>query len=146
MIIQSIAFDSAEYQGSLALRDRVLRQPLGMTLAPRDVVGEDANWHFAAMDASGKVVGTVQFQPVSASAVKLRYMAVCDTLHGQGVGKRLVEFAERFARDRAIAHIGTLARVTAQGFYARLGFEAYGEVFIHDRVLLDHIRMKKHLT
>lgn len=54
---------------------------------------------------------------------------VSDELRGTGLGKQLVERAERIAKDRGCrgAHLDTL-EFQAPGFYSSLGYSAFGQL------------------
>jgi predicted GNAT family N-acyltransferase len=56
-------------------------------------------------------------------------LAVLRTARGGGAGRRLVDAVENHARERGLRDMVLAAQTSALGFYARLGYEAYGEVF-----------------
>lgn len=143
MHYEEVPFDSKEYRAACTLRDRVMRQPIGMRLSEEDTAGEDTQFHFVARDDTGAVLATVIFKPVAEHCIKLRQMAVAPELHGKGVGRELVAFAEREAKNKGFRLVETNARITAQGFYEKMGYTPQGSLFIE--VGLDTIRMTKEL-
>ncbi|HEY8191535.1 MAG TPA: GNAT family N-acetyltransferase [Alphaproteobacteria bacterium] len=143
MIIQEIPYESALFEATRKLRDEVLRRPIGLTLSAADIEGENHQIHIAAIDDSGDVRGTVILKPLSESLVKLRQMSVSPACQGQGCGKQLVRFAERVALERGYKLIELAARISALGFYEKLGYRTEGEKFTE--VTLPTIKMVKAL-
>lgn len=143
MRVLRIAYNSPEYRAALVLRQEVLREPLGLELSAADTIGEDTHLHFIAMEGE-RLVGTVTFKPLSENAAKLRQMAVAPDLQGMGVGQHLVGGAEEALLTLGYTQVETHARVAAQSFYARMGYEVIGAPF--EEVGLPHVTMQKGLT
>lgn len=120
------------YEDTVRLRQRILRDPLGLVL---DTSGDHARLFFVAID-DGKVVGTVALE-----GGKLRAMAV--DAQTRGIGRLLVARLEEEARARGLTRIDLHARQTAIGFYEKLGYVAEGEPFVE--VTIPHIAMWKAL-
>ena len=68
-------------------------------------------------------------------------MAVLNNLQGKGIGRALMQFAENIARDLGYKKLTMHARVTAVGFYEKLGYSVVGDQFIE--VTLPHHSMEK---
>lgn len=141
-VIREIAFGSDLYDQTACFRDCHLRRPLGMVLAAADVAGEDHQIHIAAVQG-GHVVATVVLKPLSPARVKLRQMAVDPARRGTGLGRSLIRFAERLARERGFDTIEMSARTSATGFYEKLGYHAVGAGF--REVGLPHITLTRSL-
>jgi predicted GNAT family N-acyltransferase len=142
MVIKEIPYGSPLYEATKAFREEVLRRPLGLVLSDKDIAGEDTQIHIAAMEGE-TVVGTVLLKPLSGGCIKLRQMAISPTLQGNGAGRQLVQFAESVAKVRSSHTMEMHARVFAQGFYEKLGYQATGEPFIEATV--STIKMTKTL-
>lgn len=71
-----------------------------------------------------RVVGTA-----SLDGHALRTMFVLPDVQGRGIGRLLVQRIERVARERQLAILTVPATVTAEAFYARLGFTAVREAY-----------------
>lgn len=140
--LRIIETTSPIYPSQQRLRDEVLRKPLGRQLSAADIDRDRAGAHFVAV-REGEVVACVGLYPDGPDKVRLRQMAVSPALQGQGVGLRVLTFAEDWARRRGIAEIETHAGVSAQGFYERAGYVAEGEQF--EEVTIPHIAMRKRL-
>jgi len=71
-------------------------------------------------------------------------MAVDPRERGAGLGCKLVRFAEAAAFHRGYETIEMMARVSAVGFYRKLGYEALGDTFIE--LGIPHLKMAKPLS
>lgn len=137
------AHGSADYRAACALREKILRKPLGRVLRTEDIAGEESQFHFIAKNDDGSVVGTVTFKPLSDTHAKLRQMAIDDTLHGKGVGRDLVGFAETQLEAKGFRSIETSAREVAIGFYEKLGYTREGPIY--EEIAGPHTKMTKEL-
>jgi N-acetylglutamate synthase-like GNAT family acetyltransferase len=132
-----------EYALEKELRNRVLRLPLGLDLSAEDVRDEDHQVHLVAMDGRGKVIGCVQIA-FSGDVAKVRQLAIDETSRGRGIGSELMKRAEQIILDRNVRTVTLHGRVTARGFFEKLGYTAVSEVFTE--VTIPHIAMQKHLS
>lgn len=120
-----------------ALRHTVLRPH--QTLAEMDYDGDGlpTTLHLGAIrDKDGKVLGVVTLNletpmPIEPAPndCRLRGMAVAHSAQGTGVGRLLVERAIHDAAQRGAKRLWCNARVSAMGFYEKLGFITIGERF-----------------
>jgi hypothetical protein len=78
---------------------------------------------------------------VDGQAVRMRQVAVDESRQRSGIGTALVAAAEQAARDMGYAQIVLHARMSAAGFYEKLGYEREGEPF--DEVGIAHVAMCK---
>jgi predicted GNAT family N-acyltransferase len=63
------------------------------------------------------------------SAYQLRGMATEEVVRGTGVGKTLLEAAEKFVRGTEVRRLWCNARVPAMGFYEKAGWRVVSEEF-----------------
>ncbi len=140
VVVREIEFGSREYEAELKLRQDVLRTPLGLVLGGKDIATDDVELHLGAFLGS-RLVGVVMMRLVSADQVQMRQVAVDPTVHGRGIGRALVDAFEDAAREEGATEIIMDARVTAQPFYAKLGYETLGEAFILSTI--PHVKMRK---
>lgn len=139
---REIPYGSAEYLLECGLRDEVLRKPLGMKLADEDLSAEAGQRHFGCFDGE-TLLACVIAAPLADGVVKLRQMAVSPKAQGRGIGRLLLENLEAELVSRGCRRITLHARVSALGFYSKLGFVAEDEEFLE--VGLSHRRMHKSL-
>lgn len=140
--LMEIEIGSALHASQQRLRDEVLRKPLGRALSATDLARDRAGRHFAAVRGD-EVVACVGLFPEADGVLRLRQMAVAPGLQGQGVGARLLAFAEEWARGAGAAEIDMHARVGAQGFYERSGYTREGAEFEEHGI--PHVVMRKRL-
>lgn len=140
--IRRISVDSPEYQTALRFRDRVMRRPLGLSLFDEDLDREREDIHLAAF-LDGKIVGSIILTRIDDSTVRMRQVAVEELLRGRGIGRDMMHLAEEIARDLGYRRVLLDARLTAVGFYLKLGYAAHGEEFTE--VGLPHVEMRKEL-
>lgn len=126
---------------AFAIRRRVFVEEQGVPLALEFDQHDAAARHLLAR-IEQRPVGTlrVRFQDGTA---KIERVAVVAEARGLKVGRQLVlaalDLAERAGAGEGLLH----AQVQAQGFYAALGFTAFGGTFIEDGIL--HVRMRRPL-
>lgn len=140
---REISFGSGQYGRACALRDEVLRKPLGLSLYDEDLNREKDQWHFGLFDPDGRLCGCVIAVPISSSEARLRQMAVAPDCQGRGYGTRIIGDIEKELGRRGITHIHLHARVSAAGFYRKQGYGVNGSEFVE--VTIPHVRMDKEI-
>ena len=153
MTIRIIPHGKALYEMSKEFRNEHLRKPLGITLSAEDIAGEDKQFHIAALSEdiaedhnlpdNIKIIGTAVIHPKSNDTANLRQMAVCSSQRGTGLGRKIMNFAEKFAKDRGHTAVELCARKNVQGFYETLGYEVISDEFEH--IGMKHVTMRKEL-
>lgn len=141
--VREIEFGSVEYQDELRLRHEVLRVPLGLVLGGKDTATDDVELHLGAFIGS-RLVGVLMMRTLSSSQVQMRQVAVDPTIHGRGIGRKLVLAFEDRARAVGTREIVMDARLTAQAFYEKLGYQTMSDVYIQSTI--PHVKMRKTLT
>jgi predicted GNAT family N-acyltransferase len=140
--LRELEFGSPAYDASVVLRTRVLRAPLRLEPSPAERDEDRQLLHLGAFEGE-RLVACLMLQELGGGAVKMRQVAVDFDRQHQGVGTRLVHYAESFARARGLREMRLHARETALAFYERLGYEAHGEPFVE--VTVPHVAMDKRL-
>jgi N-acetylglutamate synthase-like GNAT family acetyltransferase len=102
--------------------DIIARVELSFSSAAVERLIDQRDVFVAEMD--NRVVGTA-----SLDGQALRTMFVLPDVQGRGIGRLLVQRIERVARERQLAILTVPATVTAEAFYARLGFTAVREAY-----------------
>lgn len=137
-----IEFDSEQYIESVALRQRVLRDPLGLKFTKENMVNDANEYHLAATDGT-EIIGILLLRPLENQAIKMRQVAVAPELQGQGVGKALVLESELLAKNLGFKHMELHARKVALAFYQSLNYEVIGPEFLE--IGIPHVKMVKDL-
>jgi N-acetylglutamate synthase-like GNAT family acetyltransferase len=123
------------------LREAILRQPIGLSLKNEDLSADALNTIFIAQQ-SDKVIGCVMLYPIAdEEKIKLRQMAVHEEWQGKGIGKKLVDAAEQYAKEIGYSAIILHARTVAEGFYKNLGYYTTSSEFTE--VGIPHVVMEK---
>lgn len=139
--VVEVGHGSARYLEALAVRYRVLRQPLGMTYSEAQIAAEADETHLVAIiDAS--VVGSISIVWTN-EPVRLRQMAISPEFQGQGLGALLLAGAEQKVSVRGGKRVELHARVSALGFYQKAGYAIVSEEYFE--VGLPHRTMAKAL-
>ena len=142
LIISNIDFGTFEYEKSLELRDLVLRKPLGMSIY-NDNLESDAKDILVGAFLKNELVGTLILSKINSEVLKMRQVAVDQTLKEIGIGRRLVLFSEQLAISLKTHNIELNARKPVIPFYQKLGYEMIGTEFIE--VGIPHFKMIKTL-
>ena len=124
------------------LRNEILRKPLGLSLDRAELDREKDDILMGAFE-DDRLLGCCLLTRMDASTVRLRQMAVPNSMQGKGVGRALMIFAENIARDLGYKKLCMHARKTAIGFYQKLGYSIAGDEF--EEVTIPHYIMEKSL-
>jgi predicted GNAT family N-acyltransferase len=124
----------------LALRYKILREPLGLNFSEDDLQREKDDIFIACCE-NGQMIGCCILTRLSAEVIKLRQMAVDNHWQGKSAGTQIVAFAEQYAKEHGYSGISLHARKTAAGFYAKCGYSATGEEFTE--IGIPHVLMGK---
>lgn len=142
MALKQIDYGTKEYRLMVALRDEILRRPLGLSFSADDLEKEKNDLLIAAFDED-EILGCCILTEVEPAILQLRQMAVKNNQQGKGIGQVVLTFAETLARAKGYRKIVMHARDTAQGFYGRNGYIIVGDQFIE--VSVPHHTMEKQL-
>jgi predicted GNAT family N-acyltransferase len=140
--IRKINLQDPLFASVFALRDKVLRQPLGLSLYAEDT-SADAHDDIIVALVANEVIACLMLHYVDDQTVKLRQMAVAAAYQGKGIGRQLILAAEAAIQKGLHHHILLHARMTALGFYEKLGYQSFGLEF--EEVTIPHIAMQKFL-
>jgi predicted GNAT family N-acyltransferase len=143
LTVRLVPHGSAEYEETVALRDDILRKPLGLQFTPELLGAESSDLHLACYNESGMLVGCLILTPAGDGVVKMRQVAVAGEMQGEGIGRAMVERSEEIARERGFREMTLHARESAVPFYERLGYDRIGERF--EEVTIPHWAMRKGL-
>jgi ribosomal protein S18 acetylase RimI-like enzyme len=138
-IIREVPHGSPAYWATVALRDAVLRKPLGLQFSAEELAAEKESRHLACYRGE-RLAGCLVLRP-QGDDVRMRQVAVDETLQRQGIGKALVQYSEALARRIGYRRMLLHAREAAVPFYEKLGYARYGERFVE--VAIPHWAMSK---
>ncbi|HEV3225123.1 MAG TPA: GNAT family N-acetyltransferase [Puia sp.] len=143
MALKQIDYGSPEYETMLRLRYDLLRKPLGLSFDPKELEKEKDDVLIGAFE-DDRMLGCCLLTRIDSKTLRLRQMAVYNNLQGKGIGRALMIFAENIARDMGYEVLMMHARVTAIGFYEKLGYVKMDGQFIE--ITIPHVVMEKRLS
>jgi len=97
MNVKIVSYKSVEYYQALALRDLVLRAPLGLIFSTQDLQSEEECIHFV-VELDDVIIATAQMVDLANSSFKMRQVAVHPNFQGLGYG-RLFHFTGKIHRS-----------------------------------------------
>ncbi len=137
---KEVEHGSDEYRETVTLRNRLLREPLGLKFEPEELEAENDSRHLACYQ-DGKLAACLVLIPESGGKIRMRQLAVEEHCQRKGIGTALVAYSESVAVGLDCNEMVLHAREEAVPFYERLGYEKRGESFI--AVTIPHFFMRK---
>jgi len=132
--VTSVTVDEVPADVTYELRGAVLRPNGGEITWGGD--DDPATFHLAARTEDGDVVGVVRFspapcpwRPLARAPWQLRGMATDAAVRGSGAGRALIDHGLAQVAARGGDLVWCDARVTAAGFYERMGFTVVTDEF-----------------
>jgi predicted GNAT family N-acyltransferase len=129
-----VTVEEATLAETLPLRAAVLRPGGDPAAMPGD--DDPATIHLAARAADGRIVGVARFSPAACpwrpdarAPWQLRGMATDAVVRGAGIGRALLTEGLAQVAARGGDLVWCDARVTAAGFYERMGFAVVTEPY-----------------
>lgn len=142
MPIKQIDHGTPEYEQMISLRYDLLRKPLQLEFQQQELENEKDDILIGAFEED-KMLGCCLLTNIDTSCVRLRQMAVQNNLQGKGIGAAMINFAENVARDHGYKLLMMHARVSALGFYKKMGYRVKGDQFLE--LSIPHYVMEKKL-
>lgn len=140
--LRTIEYGSCDYHNMVALRDQVLRKPLGLSFTP-EYLQQEINDVLIGCFEDDVIIGCCILTPQENGVMQLRQMAVADDTQGKGVGSKVLAFAEELSRRNGFSELMMHARKVAVPFYNRNGYTERGDEF--EEVGIPHYEMFKQL-
>ena len=141
--ILPIEFATPAYDESVRLRDKILRQPLGLQFTPQELAKEYEHIHLACYDTASQLLGCLVLVPLDKQRIKMRQVAVDEPFQKAGIGSKLVAASEVWAKQAGYQQMELHARDTAIPFYLKHQYETTGKPFVE--VNISHYKMCKQL-
>ena len=131
------------YLDAVRIRQKVFVQEQGVPANLEIDENEAYSVHFVLYTEEEKPAATVRLLPLDDQTFKLQRMAVLKEYRGKKLGAEIIAEAETFAKQQGFKTIELGAQLTAETFYQKLGYVAYGEIF--QDAGIDHVHMRKEL-
>lgn len=139
-----IDFGSSRYDELVELRYKILLEPLGLKFLD-SFRPEEANYlHIGCIEnLDDKLIGGLILAPVDNETIRMMQVAVDTIYQGEGVGRQLVQYAEKRAKEAGYSKIVMHAMLSVVSFYEKIGYQAEGDVF--DEQGITFLKMVKFL-
>jgi predicted GNAT family N-acyltransferase len=139
-----VEFGSSRYQELLDLRYKVLLQPLGLKFLDSYREEEASFLHIGCIEGStDELIGGLILVPLNNDEIRVMQVAV-DVVHqGEGIGRKLIKYAEDVAKEIGYETIVMHAMLSVVGFYEKLGFKQEGDLF--EEKGINFVKMVKQL-
>jgi GNAT superfamily N-acetyltransferase len=119
-----------EWNKYYQLRWEILRKPWNQPVGSEKDASEDTSVHLMAIDDKNEVWGVCRLQKNSDTEGQIRFMAVSENAQGKGIGKMLINAAEKQAKDLGLNRIILQARENAVPFYKACKYEIEEKTFL----------------
>lgn len=125
-----IQFGSSRYDDLIELRYKVLLEPLGLKFLDMHREKETGYLHIGCVESlDDKLVGGLILAPVNDEEIRMMQVAVDTKYQGEGVGRELVKYAEKRAKEAGYSRIIMHAMLSVVNFYEKIGYHQEGEIF-----------------
>ena len=125
-----VDFGSSRYDELEELRYKVLLEPLGLKFLDMYREKEMNYLHIGCVESlDDNLVGGLMLVPVNDEEIRLMQVAVDSKYQREGVGREMVKYAEKRAREAGYSRIVMHAMLSVVHFYEKLGYRQEGDIF-----------------
>lgn len=142
MQLRLIEAGTIEYEAMVALRRKVLLDPIGIPASYINSQKEEEDVLIGAFEKD-LLIGCCILSKLDEGVVQLRQMVVNFQFQKKGVGADILLFAESLAIERGFQSLMLHARNNVTDFYKKYGYQIAGREFIE--VGIAHHKMEKDL-
>lgn len=134
----------SELDAILKLRYIVLREPWNQPASTATDELEEHSINAFIADENKNVIACGRLQENEGKIGQIRFMAVDNKYQGQGLGKLIVIFLEKRAKELNLKSVELQARENAVDFYKKNGYEIRSKSFLLWGII-QHFLMEKYL-
>lgn len=139
-----IDFGSSRYDELVELRYKILLEPLGLKFLDSFRPEEAGYLHIGCIEnLDDHLVGGLILAPIDDETIRLMQVAVDTIYQGEGIGKELVKYAEKRAKNAGYNKIVMHAMLPVVDFYEKIGYHQEGDIF--DEQGITFLKMVKNL-
>ena len=125
-----IDFGSTRYDELVQLRYKILLEPLGLKFLDMHRNKEANYLHIGCIEQlDDKLVGGLILAPIDNETIRLMQVAIETRYQGEGIGRELVKYAEKRAKEAGFGKIIMHAMLSVVTFYEKMGYIQEGEIF-----------------
>lgn len=142
-MIELIKYNTIDYLKSIGLRNKILREPLGLKLSGNQISKEgNIDFYHIAYKVDSDILGVLVLKKLN-NKFQVFQIVVKEQHQKLGIGQLLMEKAETIVRENDLEEIIVFSREESIGFYKKMGFKSTKKEFII--VGLNHVKMIKKL-
>lgn len=134
---------SEDFEAYYKLRYNILRKPWGQPEGSEKDSDEEYAVHAFIKDGN-QVLAVCRLQLISAEVAQIRFMGVDTEQQGKGLGKLIIDYMERKAKQLGAKEIILQARENAVPFYKNCGYQIIKKSHLLWNKI-QHFLMKKEL-
>jgi hypothetical protein len=139
-----IDFGSSRYNELVELRYKILLEPLGLKFLDSFRPEEAGYLHIGCIEnLDGRLVGGLILAPIDNEKIRLMQVAVDTVYQGEGIGRELVGYAEKRAKEAGYSVIIMHSMLSVVAFYEKMGYHSEGDIF--DEQGITFLKMVKNL-
>ena len=128
--VVDIDYGSSRYDELVELRYRILLKPLGLKFLDTYRPQEAGYLHVGCIESlDDRLIGGLMLIPVDNEVIRMMQVAVDTKYQGEGVGRQLVEYAEKRAKEAGYSVLVMHAMLSVVDFYEKNGFVQEGDIF-----------------
>jgi len=136
------ASETWQQAGAYYVRIQGMAKQHGITLRREFDEHDTPDTKYIVLTDADFPVATCRFYPLSETAAMIGRVVVLPEYRGKGLGSRVIAEAEAWLAEQGFTLAVVESRVTAVGFYEKLGYAVTDETVIHGATF-DCIRMEK---
>src|SRR5574344_2140049 len=119
-----IEYGSSRYEELVALRYKILLEPLGLKFLDGHREKEATYLHIGCVESlDDTLMGGLMLAPVDNQTIRMMQVAVDTRFQGEGLGHLLVQYAEKRAKEAGYSQIVMHATLSAVHFYEMMGYK-----------------------
>lgn len=120
-----IPFGSSRYDDLVELRYKVLLEPLGLKFLDMHRDKEAGYLHIGCIESlDDALVGGLILAPVNNEEIRMMQVAVDSRYQGEGIGREMVKYAEKRAREAGYSRLVMHAMLSVVNFYEKNGLSS----------------------
>ncbi|GEM_PF-859687 len=144
LTISEITQQSVDFKTAQHIREQALESAYNITIAETDLADDSTTIQFVIKDAEN-IIGSMGLKPAKSDGVwHINHIAVDPAYQGQNINGFLIRYCEGYARTKNGLKISHIARMSAIGFYEKIGFSTIGEEFY--KYGASHVQIEKLLN
>ena len=125
-----IDFGSTRYDELVELRYKILLEPLGLKFLDMHRDKEAGYLHIGCIEnLDDRLVGGLILAPVDNEEIRMMQVAVDTKYQHEGIGREMVKYAEKRAKEAGFSKIVMHAMLSVVNFYERMGYKQEGDIF-----------------